>query len=218
MVDKQLILIQKPEDFKTIKFDFEPIPGLIGISEELNPELVKSAYKHGLFPWFNHNEPILWWSPDPRQVLFTNNYHASRSLKKIIKKNEFTFKVNTNFSMVIKNCQQIKRKNQTGTWIDNRIIETYSNLHKEGVAYSFEVYSQDYLVGGIYGLLIGKKFFGESMFHKLDNASKVCFFFMCQWLKENKIVMIDSQVESEHISNWGGELVSRRKFIDIIKE
>jgi len=145
-----------------------------------------------------------------------NNLHTSRSLKKIIKKNIFKFNINNQFNQVIDLCRIVKRKNQNGTWIDNRIIRAYSDLHQTGYAHSFELYDDNELIAGVYGLIIKNIFFGESMFHLKTNASKICFFYMCQFLKKQGIQIIDTQVESEHIKKWGGTLVTREEFLAII--
>lgn len=215
-MENKILLISEPSDFNDINFANISEDGLVGISAELNIDLILSSYKLGIFPWFNENEPILWWSPNPRQVLFIDKYKPSKSLLKEIKKNKFIFKINKNFPAVIHACRNVQR-NQSGTWIDARIIDNYSRLHQIGHAHSFEIYNmENNLVGGIYGILTKNVFFGESMFHLENNASKVCFYFLCEWLKEKGVRVIDAQVESEHISQWGGELISRDKFMDII--
>lgn len=215
-MENKILLIREPSDFNNINFANISEDGLVGISAELNIDLILSSYKLGIFPWFNENEPILWWSPNPRQVLFIDKYKPSKSLLKEIKKNKFIFKVNKNFPAVIRACKRVQR-NQYGTWIDARIIDNYTRLHQIGYAHSFEVYNlENALVGGIYGMLTKTAFFGESMFHLENNASKVCFYYLCRWLKDKGIGVIDAQVKSEHISQWGGELISRDKFMDII--
>ena len=215
-MENNILLIREPSDFNNINFANISEDGLVGISAELNIDLILSSYKLGIFPWFNENEPILWWSPNPRQVLFIDKYKPSKSLLKEIKKNKFIFKINKNFPAVIRACKRVQR-DQSGTWIDARIIDNYTRLHQIGRAHSFEIYNmEDSLVGGIYGVLTKNVFFGESMFHLENNASKVCFYFLCKWLKEKGVRVIDAQVESEHISQWGGELISRDKFMDII--
>ena len=215
-MENKILIIREPSDFNNINFANISEDGLVGISAELNIDLILSSYKLGIFPWFNENEPILWWSPNPRQVLFIDKYKPSKSLLKEIKKNKFIFKINKNFPAVIRTCKRVQR-NQSGTWIDARIIDNYTRLHQIGHAHSFEIYNmEDSLVGGIYGVLTKNVFFGESMFHLENNASKVCFYFLSKWLKEKGVRVIDAQVESEHISQWGGELISRDKFMDII--
>ena len=215
-MENKILLIREPSDFNNVNFANISDDGLVGISAELNIDLILSSYKLGIFPWFNENEPILWWSPNPRQVLFIDKYKPSKSLLKEIKKNKFIFKINKNFPSVIRACKNVQR-NQTGTWIDARIIDNYTKLHQTGHAHSFEIYDmENSLVGGIYGILTKNIFFGESMFHLENNASKVCFYFLYKWLKEKGVRVIDAQVESEHISQWGGELISRDKFMDII--
>ena len=215
-MESKILLIREPSDFNDINFANISDDGLVGISAELNIDLIQSSYKLGIFPWFNENEPILWWSPNPRQVLFIDKYKPSKSLLREIKKNKFIFEINRNFPAVIHACRNVQRQ-QSGTWIDARIIDNYTRLNQIGYAHSFEIYNlEDSLVGGIYGILTKNIFFGESMFHLENNASKVCFYFLSKWLKERGVSVIDAQVESEHISDWGGELISRDKFMDII--
>lgn len=215
-MENKILLITKPSDFGNIDFSKITDDGLIGVSPELNIDLILSSYKFGIFPWFNENEPILWWSPNPRQILFVEKYKPSKSLLKEIKKNKFMFCVNKNFSAVIHYCKSVQRKS-SGTWIDSRIIDSYTKLHQIGRAYSFEIYNEeDMLVGGIYGILSNSTFFGESMFHLENNASKICFYYLCNWLKKKGITIIDAQVGSDHITQWGGEHISRDKFMDII--
>ena len=215
-MENKILLIREPSDFCKIDFTNIPDDGLVGISEDLDVNLILSSYKYGIFPWFNQSEPILWWSPNPRQVLFIEKYKPSKTLLKEIKKNKFIFHINKNFSAVIHACKSMQR-NQKGTWIDSRIIDSYTKLHQMGYTHSFEVYNlKNTLVGGIYGMLTKTAFFGESMFHLENNASKVCFYYLCRWLKDKGVGVIDAQVKSEHISQWGGELISRDKFMDII--
>ena len=216
MKRNKIIFIESPSDFKELNLSSTPDHGLVAFSHNLTPQLILAAYEYGIFPWFNEDEPILWWSPNPRQILNINNLHTSRSLKKIIKKNIFKFNINNQFNQVIDLCRIVKRKNQNGTWIDNRIIRAYSDLHQTGYAHSFELYDDNELIAGVYGLIIKNIFFGESMFHLKTNASKICFFYICQFLKKQGIQIIDTQVESEHIKKWGGTLVTREEFLAII--
>lgn len=217
MTNHKLSLINNPQDFNDLDINSAPDHGLIAISESLTPELTLEAYRNGIFPWFNRYEPVLWWSPNPRQILQLNKYHVSKSLKKVLKKNFYEFKVNKNFLKVVNHCKDAKRIHQDGTWIDERIVKTYCALNKNNNAISFELYEKDILIAGIYGVLIKHIFYGESMFHLKDNASKICFFYMHEWLANKNVSVIDAQVESKHIKQWGGELVPRARFIDIIK-
>ena len=216
MKRNKIIFIESPSDFKKLNLSSTPDHGLVAFSNKLTPQLIIAAYKHGIFPWFNADEPILWWSPNPRQILNINNLHTSRSLKKIINKNNYKFSINNQFKQVIELCKMVKRKNQKGTWIDNRVISAYYDLHQMGVAHSFELYDDNELIAGVYGLIIKNIFFGESMFHLKSNTSKICFFHMCQFLIKQGIQIIDAQVESEHIKKWGGTLVTREEFLAII--
>jgi leucyl/phenylalanyl-tRNA--protein transferase len=190
--------------------------GLIAMSETLNAERIIEAYKQGIFPWFNPHEPILWWSPDPRFVLFPNNLKISSSLFKKIKKNNYQFEVDKNFVSVIKSCSEVKRKNQNGTWIDERIIQAYSELHQMKIAHSFEIYFNEKLVGGLYGIIIDDVFFGESMFHYETDASKIAFVLTVQYLKIMGIKMIDCQVKTNHLLSFGAKEIRRYQFIQLL--
>jgi leucyl/phenylalanyl-tRNA--protein transferase len=149
--------------------------GLLAIGGNLSVERLLAAYHNGIFPWYNEGEPVCWYCPDPRFVLFPREIIISKSLQQLLKKNEFGFTVNKDFTAVIRSCQQIKRAGQDGTWITEEIIDAYTILHKLGYAHSAEVWKDDELVGGLYGIKMGKVFFGESMFSTISNASKYAF-------------------------------------------
>jgi leucyl/phenylalanyl-tRNA--protein transferase len=157
--------------------------GLVAVNGDLSPERVLFAYSIGIFPWYGKDEPILWWSPDPRMVLYLDKFKVHRSLKKIIKKGIFEVKFDTNFEEVIKMCANIKRKHENSTWILPEIIEAYTKLHHLGFAHSVETYLDGELVGGLYGVSIGKMFSGESMFSKVSNASKVALYYLVEKLR-----------------------------------
>ena len=216
-------------DFGSIAFidNHDPFPntdqaliepnGLIAISKTLEAEKIIEAYKQGIFPWFNQNEPILWWSPNPRLVLFPDDLKISSSLSKKIKKNNYQFEIDKNFSSVIKHCSEVKRKDQDGTWIDNRIINAYSELHRMKIAHSFEIYFNKKLVGGLYGVILDGVFFGESMFHYETDASKIAFVFAVQYLKNIGIKVIDCQMKTDHLLSFGAKEIVRNQFIQLLR-
>lgn len=190
--------------------------GLIAISNTLKTERIIEAYKHGIFPWFNQHEPILWWSPDPRLVLFPDDLKISSSLSKKIKKNNYQFEVDKNFLSVIKSCSEVKRKDQDGTWIDERIINAYSELHQMKIAHSFEIYFNGNLVGGLYGIILDDVFFGESMFHYETDASKIAFVLAIQYLENMGVKMIDCQMKTKHLLSFGAKEITRNQFIQLL--
>jgi leucyl/phenylalanyl-tRNA--protein transferase len=190
--------------------------GLIAISNTLKTERIIEAYKQGIFPWFNQHEPILWWSPNPRLVLFPDNLKISSSLSMKIKKNNYQFEVDKNFLSVIKSCSEVKRKDQDGTWIDERIINAYSELHQMKIAHSFEIYFNGNLVGGLYGIILDDVFFGESMFHYETDASKIAFVLAVQYLKKMGVKMIDCQMKTNHLLSFGAKEITRNQFIQLL--
>jgi leucyl/phenylalanyl-tRNA--protein transferase len=190
--------------------------GLIAISNTLKSERIIEAYKQGIFPWFNQHEPILWWSPDPRLVLFPDDLKISSSLSKKIKKNNYQFEVDKNFLSVIKSCSEVKRKDQDGTWIDERIIKAYSELHQMKIAHSFEIYFNGNLVGGLYGIILDDVFFGESMFHYETDASKIAFVLAIQYLENMGVKMIDCQMKTKHLLSFGAKEITRNHFIQLL--
>lgn len=190
--------------------------GLIAISNTLKTERIIEAYKQGIFPWFNQHEPILWWSPNPRLVLFPDNLKISSSFSKKIKKNNYQFEVDKNFLSVIKSCSEVKRKDQDGTWIDERIINAYSELHQMKIAHSFEIYFNGNLVGGLYGIILDDVFFGESMFHYETDASKIAFVLAVQYLKKMGVKMIDCQMKTNHLLSFGAKEITRNQFIQLL--
>ena len=190
--------------------------GLIAISNTLKTERIIEAYKHGIFPWFNQHEPILWWSPDPRLVLLPDDLKISSSLSKKIKKNNYQFEVDKNFLSVIKSCSEVKRKDQDGTWIDERIINAYTELHQMKIAHSFEIYFNGNLVGGLYGIILDDVFFGESMFHYETDASKIAFVLAIQYLENMGVKMIDCQMKTKHLLSFGAKEITRNHFIQLL--
>ena len=184
---------------------------------DLNPDTLISAYSQGIFPWYSENDPILWWSPDPRLILYLNDLRVRKSLKRVIKSNKFEIKFDTNFKKIVKECSKIPRKTEDGTWIQEEIIEAYSELYELGYAHSVESYLNGELVGGLYGVSLGKAFFGESMFAKVSDASKVTFVALVQKLREWEFDFIDCQVPTEHLKSLGAVEISRDRFLKELK-
>jgi leucyl/phenylalanyl-tRNA---protein transferase len=190
--------------------------GLIAIGGDLNSKRLLEAYSRGIFPWFSEEEPIMWWSPDPRMVLFPAELKISSSLEKTIKKNKYESRLNTAFKDVITACSQVKRPNQHGTWINHQMIDAYSALHQQGYAISSESWLNGQLVGGCYGILLNKMFFGESMFHTHTDASKVAFVHLVSWLRAQDVGMIDCQMKTPLLTSFGGREISRKAFSQIL--
>lgn len=191
--------------------------GILAIGGDLNPERLKLAYKSGIFPWFNEGEPILWWAPDLRMVLFLDELIVSKSMRNILNRNQFTVTFNVAFKDVILNCQQIKRDGQNGTWISNKMIEAYCKLNADGIAKSVEVWQDGVLVGGLYGIDLGHVFCGESMFSKVSNASKTAFISLVNHLKKENYKLLDCQVYNSHLESLGCREIDRDEFMSILK-
>ena len=196
-------------------YDFEG--GLLAMGGDLSPERIWFAYQNGIFPWFNPEDDILWWCPDPRFVLFPEDLKISKSMKKILREGKFTFTENKCFEEVMKNCQAAERKGQDGTWITDGMIKAYSTLHRFGKAKSIEVWENDELVGGLYGVDLGHIFCGESMFAKVSNASKAGFIYFVEKYK-SQYQLIDCQVYTEHLASLGAKEIPKREFLKILKQ
>ena len=192
--------------------------GLLAIGGDLSVKRLMLAYRAGIFPWFEDYQPILWWSPDPRMVLFLDELVVSKSMRNILNRNIFTVTFNQNFRDVISNCQNIKRDGQDGTWITNDMIEAYCKLNELGIAKSIEVWQDDELVGGLYGIDLGSVFCGESMFSKVSNASKVAFIALVNQLKKENYSLVDCQVYNPHLESLGCREIDRDAFIKILKQ
>lgn len=191
--------------------------GILAIGGDLSPERLQLAYKSGIFPWFNEGEPIIWWSPNPRMVLFLDELVVSKSMRNILNRNIFKVTFNQNFRDVISNCRQVKRDGQTGTWITNEMIEAYCKLNELGIAKSVEVWQNGQLVGGLYGIDLGHVFCGESMFSLVSNASKVTFIALANQLKKDNYQLLDCQVYNEHLESLGCREIERDTFMAILK-
>lgn len=191
--------------------------GLLAFGGDLSPQRLIMAYANGIFPWYNDDEPILWWSLDPRLVIRPGEMKVSKSLRHTLKSGKFEIKIDTNFRQVMMHCAETPREGQDGTWIQDEMVEAYCHLHELGIAHSFETYQNGALVGGLYGLAIGKVFFGESMFHTVTDASKVAFYYLHQFLKNNGFQLIDCQQETSHLMSLGAYTVPRHVFLEELK-
>lgn len=191
--------------------------GLMAIGGDLSPERLLFAYQLGLFPWFNEGEEILWWCPNPRFVIFPNQLKVSKSMKKILRDEVFTFTENQCFRRVMEECKNVYRKDQDGTWISNELINSFEILHQNGIAKSVEVWQNNELVGGFYGVQIGKVFCGESMFSKVSNASKAGFINFVQKNSE-ELQLIDCQIHTEHLESLGATMIPKLDYLKILKE
>ncbi|WP_027387323.1 leucyl/phenylalanyl-tRNA--protein transferase [Chryseobacterium gregarium] len=189
--------------------------GIIAFGGDLSVERVWFAYQLGIFPWYNPGEEILWWCPDPRFVLVPSEIKISKSMRKILNRDDFTFSENRNFREVIKNCQEISRKGQEGTWLSEELMESFVLLHQYGLAKSIEVWQHDELVGGFYGLQIGNIFCGESMFAKVSNASKAGFIHFVETHK-NDLELIDCQSHTDHLESLGAKMIPKGEFLKIL--
>ena len=187
--------------------------GLLAVGGDLSQPRLLNAYRLGIFPWFSEKEPILWWSPDPRLVLYPYELRISRSLKKIIKKGLFTITADTAFEQVINQCAKVRLQNNEETWIVDDMICAYIRLYESGIAHSVEAWHDNSLVGGLYGVSIGRYFSGESMFTLKSNASKVAFVRLVEYLKQSSFQLIDCQVTTEHLMRFGARMISRELFI-----
>ena len=193
--------------------------GLIAVGGDLTEERLLHAYRSGIFPWFNEDQPLLWWSPDPRMILFPKNFKVSKSLKKTIFKNKYSITYNKSFEEVINCCSKIKREGQQGTWITKNMITAYLQLHKNGYAQSIEVWSDNQLIGGLYGVDLKEKkiFCGESMFSKKNDASKIAFYYLVKNIQAKKYKLIDCQMYTPHLESLGAQEIPRNEFLKYLK-
>ncbi|SHJ47899.1 leucyl/phenylalanyl-tRNA--protein transferase [Arenibacter nanhaiticus] len=206
----------------TDRLQFPPVDdadedGLLAVGGDLSPERLLLAYQNGIFPWFNEDEVILWWSPDPRMVLFPDEIKISKSMKQVINSGKFKITWNTRFKEVLDQCASIPRAGQGGTWITENMKAAYCLLHQKGIAKSIEVWENNSLVGGLYGIDLGEVFCGESMFSKSSNASKIALIYLAQELQQKNYKLIDCQVYTAHLESLGAKEISREEFIAILK-
>ena len=191
--------------------------GLLAFGGDLSPRRLIVAYANGIFPWYSEDEPLLWWSLDPRLIIRPGEMKVSKSLKHTLRKGQFEVRIDTNFREVMLHCAETPRKDQDGTWIQDEMVDAYCELHDLGIAHSFESYLDGELVGGLYGIAIGKVFFGESMFHTVTDASKVAFYHLHQFLKEHGFKLIDCQQETRHLMSLGAYSIPRKDFLEELK-
>ncbi len=191
--------------------------GLLAIGGDLATERLLLAYQSGIFPWYNEDDPICWWCPDPRFTLLPLNLKVSSSMRRLLDKNAFAFTTNKAFVQVMNNCRTVKRNGQGGTWIQPEMITAYTELNSKGYALSAEAWLDGELAGGLYGVLLGKVFYGESMFSLVSNASKYAFIKLVQLLHQQGIVLIDCQMHTAHLESLGAAFIPRSEFIDCLK-
>lgn len=208
--------------FSEENFSFPPLrhadsEGLLMIGGQVTPQRVLEAYPKGIFPWYNDEALPLWWSPDPRFVLFPSELHVSRSMQKELRKSRFAFRTNTAFEQVIRACADVPRPDQDGTWITDGMRTVYTALHHQGFAHCAEAWLDDELVGGLYGIRIGQVFFGESMFSKKSNASRFVFIRYVQELQAAGLQLFDCQVYTPHVETLGARLIDRDQFTDLLR-
>ncbi len=191
--------------------------GLLASGGDLSPRRLLRAYGRGIFPWYSEGEPLLWWSPDPRFVLFPAEFHAGRSLEKILKRGIFSLTFDRAFSRVMNGCA-LPRPGQEGTWITAAMRDAYIALHRLGYAHSLEAWQDGKLAGGVYGISLGRCFFAESMFHVRDNASKVALAALVAALGKMDFAFIDCQIHSPHLAGWGARSITRRRYLQLLRE
>jgi len=203
------------DQFPDVALALREPDGLLAVGGDLSPARIISAYRQGIFPWYSEGQPILWWSPDPRSVLFPEHLKVSRSLRKTVKKNRFRITIDVAFQQVMDGCAA-PRKGETGTWITSEMKQAYQQLHEAGVAHSVECWEGDELVGGLYGIAIGRVFFGESMFSRRSDASKVAFVRLVEMLREWNFGLIDCQVATHHLASLGAVSIPRPQFVRML--
>jgi leucyl/phenylalanyl-tRNA--protein transferase len=192
--------------------------GLLAVGGDLSPARLLLAYSMGIFPWFSDNDPLLWWSPDPRCVLFPHELHVSRSLNKLLRQERFAVTFNQAFGEVIAACSKVDRKQGEGTWITPDMLMAYQLLHRLGYAHSIEAWRDGQLAGGLYGVGLGRFFFGESMFHRVSNASKVAFVTLISTLQQRKFLLIDCQMPSQTLFTLGARNIPRSEFLALLRQ
>lgn len=192
--------------------------GLLAYWGDLSVDRLRLAYRSGIFPWYSAGEPILWWSPDPRFVLFPEELKVSKSMRSYLNQKKFSVTFDHDFPAVISACAEVRRRGFPGTWITKEMRAAYVRLHEAGYAHSAEVWQGEELVGGVYGVALGKVFFGESMFTKVSNASKFGFIYLVRWLQENGFFLIDCQQETEHLASLGARSIPRKDFLAMLEQ
>jgi len=210
-------IFELTEDLIFPPVEFSNDDGILAVGGDLSVERLILAYSNGIFPWYNEDDPIIWWSPEPRFILFPDEVKISKSMKKILKDKKFSITIDKDFPAVIAGCQS-PRKYQQETWITDEMLQAYINLHNAGYAHSVEAWLDNNLVGGLYGVSLGKCFFGESMFTKVSNASKVAFITLAKILQKLNFHIIDSQVHTNHLESLGAKFIPRTEYISIVKK
>ena len=204
-------------DFPDVTDALKNPNGLLAIGGDLDETRLLSAYQKGIFPWFNEGQPVLWWAPNPRCILKPNKIHISHSLKKCLRKNQFQITYNKNFANVISQCS-VNRNKDNDTWLTTDMKKAFINLHKSGYAHSVECWHNKELVGGLYGIAMGKIFFGESMFSRMPNTSKITLVHLAKRLEEMNFQLIDCQINSKHLQTLGAQLITRNQFTKLLKD
>lgn len=217
-MDPSFPYIDETEYFPFPSVDKASPEGIVAMEGNLSPGMLLSAYKQGIFPWYSEGEPILWWSPNPRMVLFPENIHISKSMKREFKRSRFSFSMDNQFREIINTCSGIPRKHEDGTWIIQDMRDAYTKLHELGWGHSVEVWEDNELVGGLYGLSIGSVFFGESMFSKNLNASKAAFIILAQTLGNIGFTMIDCQLYTPHLESLGAIKIPRQEYLQLLNK
>ena len=212
-----ITLLHDNKPFPPVELALRSPNGLLAAGGDLMPERLLDAYRHGIFPWFNAGDPILWWSPDPRMVLFPDEFKISHSLRKTLRRGEYEMRTDTAFEQVMRACA-LPREGQDGTWIQEGIIQGYVRLHQMGLAHSIETWMDDELTGGLYGVSLGRMFYGESMFSRKTDASKIALAHLALQLKRWNFGMIDCQMNTPHLASMGAREIPRRQFLTRLQE
>ena len=210
--------LENDDPFPALSSALRDPNGLLAAGADLSPPRLINAYRQGIFPWFNAGEPILWWSPDPRMVMFPSELKVSRSLAKTLRNRPFEVRVDTAFRDVMMACSQMPREGQSGTWISQQMIAAYIELHRLGIAHSFETWIDGELLGGLYGVAIGRAFYGESMFSKQTDASKIAFVHLVRQLQRWNFGLIDCQMKTDHLASLGAREIPRQEFSALLAD
>lgn len=212
-----ILLLQEDTPFPPVTEALKHPNGLLAVGGDLSPARLLDAYQRGIFPWFGAGDPILWWSPDPRMVLIPGEFKVSHSLRKTLRRGAYQLRTDTAFEQVMRACAA-PRKGQDGTWIQEEMVQAYCELHRLGYAHSVETWMDDELVGGLYGVCIGKMFYGESMFSRRSDASKIALAHLCAQLQRRDFGMIDCQMNTAHLASLGAREISRTEFVARVQE
>ena len=212
-----ITLLQHDSPFPPLEQALQEPNGLLAASRDIMPERLLAAYRQGIFPWYSAGDPVLWWSPDPRMVLFPDEFKISHSLRKTLKRGQYEVRTDSAFEQVMRACA-LPRKAQSGTWIQEEIIDAYVNLHKAGLAHSVEIWMNNEMVGGLYGVSLGRMFYGESMFSHKTDASKIALAHLVAQLKHWNFGMLDCQMNTAHLASMGAREIPRKEFVTRLQE